>query len=98
MLWTKICSTYDKDIAWNKFYPMRKLNDICMKDTDIDASHLNDFDALWSHLQAQKRAMDDKLKCVFLLCTPPLRTHFAFLLTASTRNSVYNDLYGAFVS
>ena len=31
---------------------MRKVYDLRMKDNDSVASHLNDFDALWSHLQA----------------------------------------------
>ena len=46
---------------------MRKNYDHRMKDNDSVASHLNDFDAIWSQLQAQKMTMDDELKSVFLL-------------------------------
>ena len=45
-------------------YDLRKI-----KDNDSVASHLNDFDAIWSQLQAQKMTMDDEQKAVFLLCT-----------------------------
>ena len=48
---------------------MRKIYDLRMKDNDSVAFHLNDFDALWSQLQAQKMTMDDELKYIFLLCT-----------------------------
>ena len=53
-LWTKLCSTYEKETASNKVYLMRKIYDLRMKDADSVTSHLNDFDALWSQLQIQK--------------------------------------------
>ena len=68
---TKLCNTYEKVIASNKVCLMRRLHDLCTKHSNIYASHLNNFDALWSQLQAQKMTMDDELKCVFLLCTLP---------------------------
>ena len=68
MLWTKLCSTYEKETASNKVYLMRNIYDLRkIKDNDSVASHLNDFDAIWSQLQAQKMTMDDELKSVFLL-------------------------------
>ena len=53
---------------------MRKLDDLHMKDTDSVASHLNEFDALWSQLQAQKMTMDDELEFVFFVM------HVAYLM------------------
>ena len=67
-LWKKLCNTYEKETATNKVFFMRKLDDLHMKDTDSVASHLNEFDALWSQFQAQKMTMDDELKYVLLLC------------------------------
>ena len=69
-----------------------------MKDTNSVASHLNQFDALWSQLQAQKMTMDDELKAVFLLCTLPSSWDtFCTAISASApnRNLVYNDISGA---
>jgi hypothetical protein len=43
---------------------MRKLYDICVEDMDSVASHLNQFDALWSKLQAHKMTMGDELKVI----------------------------------
>ena len=98
MLWTKLCSTYEKETASNKVYLMRKIYDLRMKDNDSVASHLNDFDAIWSQLQAQKMTMDDELKSVFLLCTLPSSWNtFCTVVSASAPNGklVYNDICGA---
>ena len=97
-LWKKLCNTYEKETAANKVYLMRKLYDLRMKDTDSIASHLNQFDALWSQLQAQKMTMDDELKAVFLLCTLPSSWDtFCTAISASVPNGklVYNDISGA---
>ena len=98
ILWTKLCNTYEKETASNKVYLMRKLYDLRMKDNDSVASHLNDFDALWSQLLAQKMILDDELKCVFLLCTLPTSWDtFCTAISASAPNGklVYNDICGA---
>ena len=86
-LWTKLCSTYEKGTAPNKVDLMRKLYELQMKGTDSVASHFNDFDALWSQLQAQKMVVDDELKwdtiCLALICYALCLahgTHFAPLL------------------
>ena len=80
---------------------MRKHYDLQIKDTDNVASHLNDFDALWSQLQAQKMTMENELKCVFLLCTLPSSWDiFCTAISASAPNGklVYNDIRGALLS
>ena len=80
---------------------MRKFYDLQMKETDRVAPHLNDFDALWSQLQAQKMTMDNELKCVFLLCTLPSSWNtFCTVVSASAPNGklVYNDICGALLS
>ena len=51
------------------------------KDTESATSHLNDFDALWSQLQAQKMSIDDERKNVssyYAHCLP-CGKHFALL-------------------
>mgnify|MGYP000187974207 CR=1 FL=1 len=98
--WKNLCNTYEKETAANKVFLMRKLYDLRMKDTDSVASHLNEFDALWSQLQAQKMTMDDELKCVFLLCTLPTSWDtFCTVVSNSAPNGklVYNDICGALV-
>ena len=68
-LWNKLCRTYEKETASSKVYLIRKIYDLHIKDANSAASHLNDFDALWFELQAQKMTMDDELKIVLLFCT-----------------------------
>ena len=100
-LWKKLCTTYEKETAANKVYLMRKLYDLRMKDTDSVASHLNQFDALWSQLQAQKMTMDDELKAVLLLCTLPTSWDtfcIAISNSAPKGKLVYTDISGALLS
>ena len=74
---------------------MRKLYDLRMKDMDSVASNLNQFDALWSQLQAQKMTMDDELKVVFLLCTlPSSRDTFCNAISASVPNGKLGSTIG----
>ena len=91
----------EKETVANKVFLMRKLYDLRMKDTDSVASHLNEFDALWSQLQAQKMTMDDELKYVFLLCTLPASWDtFSTAISNSAPNGklVYTDICGALLS
>ena len=70
-----------------------------MKETDSFPSPLNDCDALWSQLQAEKMTMDYEFKCVFLLYTfPSSWDTFCIVFHNSAPNGklVYNyDIGGA---
>ena len=72
---------------------MRKLYDLRIKHTDSVVSHLNQFDALWSRLQAQEMTVDDELKAVFLHSS---WVTFSTTISASVPNGklVYKDISG----
>ena len=100
-LWKKLYNTYVKETTTNKVFLMRNLYDLHMKDTDSVASHLNEFDALWSQLQAQKMTMDDEMKFVFLLCTLPASwdTFYTTISNSAPKGKlVYTDICGALLS
>ena len=46
--WLKLCNTYGKNTASNKVFLMRKLYNLCMKDSTNVASHINEFDSLFA--------------------------------------------------
>ncbi|KAH7437435.1 hypothetical protein KP509_05G071900 [Ceratopteris richardii] len=100
-LWKKLCNTYEKETASNKVYLMRKLYDLRMKDTDSVDAHLNEFDAIFSQLQARKMEMDNEMKAVLLLYTLP-SSWDTFCTTISNSapsgKIVYDDICGALLS
>ena len=44
----KLCNTYEKESASNKVFLMQKLFNLCMKESASVASHIYDFDSLFS--------------------------------------------------
>lgn len=70
-LWNKLCATYEKEPASNKVYLMKHLFELQMKEGGSIASHLNEFNIIFSKLQAQKLNFDAKMKPIFLLCSLP---------------------------
>ena len=53
-LWKKLCSTYEKETASNKVYLMKRLFELQMKEGTSVATHLNEFNIIFSQMQAQK--------------------------------------------
>ena len=51
-----------RKLQQTKCFFMRKLYDLRIKDNDIVTFQLNEFDALWSHLQSQMMTMANELK------------------------------------
>ena len=52
-MWKKLCSTYEKETASNKVYQMMKrLFELQMKEGMSVASHLNEFNIIFSQMQA----------------------------------------------
>jgi len=70
-LWLKLCATYEKETASNKVYLMKRLFELQMKEGGSVASHLNEFNTIFSQLQAQKLKFDAEMRAIFLLCSLP---------------------------
>ena len=70
-LWMKLCATYEKETASNKVYLMKQLFELQMKEGVSIASHLNEFNIIFTQLQAQKLNFDAEMKAIFLLCSLP---------------------------
>ena len=70
-LWKKLCATYEKETASNKVYLMKWLFELHIKEGGSIASHLNEFNIIFSQLQAQKLNFDAEMKSIFLLCSLP---------------------------
>ena len=51
-LWKKLCSTYEKETASNKVYLMKRLFELQMKEGTFVVSHLNEFNIIFSQMQA----------------------------------------------
>ena len=100
-VWQKLCSTYEKNTASNKVFLMRRLYNLCMKESANVASHLNDFDSLFAQIRAQNMNIDDELKAIHLLCSLPSSWDmFCMAINNSTPNGrlVYNDISGALLT
>ena len=51
-MWKKLCSTYEKETASNKVYLMKRLFELQMTEGTSVASHLNEFNIIFSQMQA----------------------------------------------
>ena len=51
--WHKLINTYEKNNASNKVFLMRKLYNVCMKESSSVAAHINKFDSLFAQIRAQ---------------------------------------------
>ncbi|MCO5599464.1 hypothetical protein L7F22_053568 [Adiantum nelumboides] len=68
-LWDSLCLTWDGKSASNKFFLMKKLMRLSMKEGSSVNSHLNEFNALYSQLTSKGLNFDDEMKAIFLLCS-----------------------------
>ena len=97
-MWLKLCNTYEENIASNKVFLMRKLYNLCMKESANVASHINEFDSLFAQICAHQLNIDDEMKAIHLLCSlPPSWGTFCTVVSNSTPNGTlfYNDISGA---
>ncbi|MCO5601899.1 hypothetical protein L7F22_056025 [Adiantum nelumboides] len=100
-LWQKLCNTYEKDTASNKVFMMQKLFNLRMKKSVSVASHINDFDSLFSQIRAQRINIDDEMKAIFLLCSlPPSWIIFCTIVSNSVPNGtlIYIDATSSLLS
>ena len=51
-LWKKLCNTSEKETASNKVYLMKRLFELHMKEGTSVASHLNEFNIIFSQMHA----------------------------------------------
>ena len=52
-LWKKLYSMYEKETAANKVYLMKRLFELQMKEGTSVAAHLNEFNIIFSQMQAR---------------------------------------------
>ena len=70
-LWMKLCTAFEKETTSNKVYLMKQLFELQMKEGGSIALHLNEFNIIFSQLQAQKMNFDAEIKAIFFLCSLP---------------------------
>ncbi|MCO5550603.1 hypothetical protein L7F22_004091 [Adiantum nelumboides] len=100
-LWQKLCNTYEKGTVSNNVFMMRKLFNLCMKESASVASHINDFDSLFVQIRTQRINIDDEMKAIFLLCSlPPSWDIFCTADSTSAFNGtlVYIDVASSLLS
>lgn len=100
-LWKKLCGTYEKETASNKVYLMKRLFELQTKESTSVASHLNEFNIIFSYMQVQKLAFGDEVKAIFLLCSS-LASWDTFRTTISNSapdgTLTFNDVVGSLLA
>ena len=67
-LWKKLCDLYEKNMASNKVFLMKKLHNLNMKEGASIAEHLNEFNIITSQLASVKIILDDEIRVILLMC------------------------------
>ncbi|MCO5556876.1 hypothetical protein L7F22_010430 [Adiantum nelumboides] len=96
-VWDKLCSSYEKS-ATNKVFLMKKLFDLCMKEEGTISTHINEFNIIFTQLTTQGLVFDEKIRCIFLLCTLPSSWDtFCTAISNTTPGTglVYKDVLGS---
>ncbi|MCO5592882.1 hypothetical protein L7F22_046886 [Adiantum nelumboides] len=70
-LWDSLCSACDGKSGSNKFFFMKKLMRLSMKEGSSVRSHLNEFNALYLQLTLKELNFNDEMKAIFFLCSLP---------------------------
>ena len=99
--WHKLINTYEKNTASNKVFLMRKLYNLCMKDSSSAVVHINEFDSLFAQIHAQQLNIDYEMKAIHLLCLLPSSWEtFCIAISNSAPNGklAYNDVASAILS
>ncbi|MCO5547736.1 hypothetical protein L7F22_001187 [Adiantum nelumboides] len=97
-VWDKLCSNYEIKSATNKVFLMKKLFDLCMKEEGTISTHINEFKIVFTQLTTQGLVFDEKIKCIFMLCSLP--SSWDTVCTAISNSVlgtglVYNDILGS---
>ena len=70
-LWGKLCGLYEQKSAASQVYWLKQLVELKMKEGTTMSSHLNDFNTIFSNLNAQDVEFQDSVKALFLFITLP---------------------------
>ncbi|MCO5551730.1 hypothetical protein L7F22_005234 [Adiantum nelumboides] len=70
-VWQALSNLYEKKSAASQVFWLKKLIDVCKKETTPMSTHLNEFKTILSRLQAQEVEFQDFVKAMFLLVTLP---------------------------
>ena len=70
-LWKKLYDLYEKNMASNKVFLMKKLYNIKMKEGASVSKHLNVFNIVTNQLASVKIILDDEIRAILLMCSMP---------------------------
>ena len=70
-LWKKLHDLYEKNIALNKVFLMKKMYNLKMKEGASVVKHLNEFNIVSSQVSSIKIILDDEIRGILLLCSMP---------------------------
>jgi len=65
----KLHDLYEKNIASNKVFLMKKLYNLKMKEGASVAKHLNAFNIITNQLSSVKIILDDEIRAILLMCS-----------------------------
>ena len=69
-LWKKLDDLYEKNIAPNKVFLMKKLYNLKMEGASI-VEHFNAFNIITNQLASVKIILDDEIRAILLMCYMP---------------------------
>ena len=70
-LWQKLESLYERNVAQNKAFMIRRLVNLKYKYGNSVAEHLNNFPRLFNELSTMKLELDDEVQTLLLLSSLP---------------------------
>ena len=62
---------YEKNMAANKVFLMKKLYNLKMKEGAFILEHLNEFNVITSELASIKITLDDEIRAIMFMCSMP---------------------------
>ncbi|MCO5575048.1 hypothetical protein L7F22_028845 [Adiantum nelumboides] len=91
--WEKLCDLYKQNSAALQVYWLKQLVDLKMKEGTTMSDHLDEFNTIFSNLDAQVVEFEDSVKALFLLITLPKR--WDSFRTASSNSTPASGLTSA---
>ena len=67
-LWKKLHDLYEKNMASNKVFLVKKLYNLKRKEGASIAEHLNAFNIITNQLSFVKIILDDEIRAILLMC------------------------------
>ena len=66
-LWKTLSDTYEKKVAATKMYPIQRVYNLWMKESNSVQAHLNKYESLSSQISSQGTAIEDELRAMILM-------------------------------